>query len=332
MKRSLIPRGKGRPPDLEGGIYGGPPAPVLAGLDHCPLTNLLGENVFGDLDYDIGRRRNTSMHQRTSTNMITHNKTAEWLNNKEQTEAGHLLAFARKMGKSLRSRQRQIEKDVMLRLRQKLMENKAKKIAKEAKNAAAKHELLQRIAAAGGPCTSPECVDRLVARLRRESRTALLNALKDQVRYQKTILNIKGHLRLTGNIDDLVSTMKDHLRSTGPHLMPAEIESEGDDEDSQPVNFEFERQGQWVAVYYDNTFYVGQVTDILSRQKAMVKYMERCDSTGGLFRWPKNDDEAETESVYVFKWDMEVVPQSSDMRQWQVLDIDDIVRLYESLK
>ena len=35
-------------------MYGGPPAPVPEGMEYCPLTNLPGENVFGDYDFDKG--------------------------------------------------------------------------------------------------------------------------------------------------------------------------------------------------------------------------------------------------------------------------------------
>ena len=43
-----------------GGDYGGPPATFPEGLVHCSLTSLLGENIFGDLDFDMGYRRHAS--------------------------------------------------------------------------------------------------------------------------------------------------------------------------------------------------------------------------------------------------------------------------------
>lgn len=69
----------------------------------------------------------------------------------------------------------------------------------------------------------------------------------------------------------------------------------------------------------------------MNKNKAMVKYMEQ-SSTTGFFRWPRIEDVAETDSVYVFNWDMDVVPRSNAMREWKVYDLDNIVRMYESLK
>lgn len=199
---------------LEDGVYGGQPVPFPDVLNHCPLTNLLGENIFGDLGYDINKRRNASVHQRSSTNMLSHNRTTLWLKKKLETQSSHLLAFARRKGKSLRHHNRQQEKAVLLRLRQRLLENKAKKAAKEARQAATKTELIRKMTAVGGPCVIAEDVDALVIRLRREKKSTLLNALKDQIRYQKTVLNQKGCLRLTGSIEDLTASLKAHLGGT----------------------------------------------------------------------------------------------------------------------
>ena len=48
---------------ITGNIYGGPPAPVPEGMEHCPLTNLLGENVFSDCDFDMGQRQPLPQHR-----------------------------------------------------------------------------------------------------------------------------------------------------------------------------------------------------------------------------------------------------------------------------
>ena len=49
---------------LEGGKYGDPRPELVDQLLHCPLTNLLGERMFGDLDFDIQKRRHASNHHR----------------------------------------------------------------------------------------------------------------------------------------------------------------------------------------------------------------------------------------------------------------------------
>ena len=62
------------------------------------LSSILGENIFGDFDFDMGYRRHASTHHRSSTNMLNHNKTSKWLNKKNCEEASK-LKFARKEGK-----------------------------------------------------------------------------------------------------------------------------------------------------------------------------------------------------------------------------------------
>ncbi|GFS24279.1 hypothetical protein ElyMa_003411500, partial [Elysia marginata] len=58
------------------GIFAGDvPQDVLDVLKTCPLTNLIGERLFGDLDFDMSKRRRASLLLRTSLNMWKHNKT-----------------------------------------------------------------------------------------------------------------------------------------------------------------------------------------------------------------------------------------------------------------
>ena len=84
-------------------------------------------------------------------------------------------------------------------------------------------------------------------------------------------------------------------------------------------------------MYYDNTFYVGQVTHIIATDKAYVKYLERSQLTNS-FKWPRVEDEAETPAYFVFRWDLDVIPLTNDLRQWKVNNLEDIVEAYERLK
>ena len=81
---------------LEGGPYGGPPAVFPEGLDHCPLTNLLGENVFGDFDFDMQKHRHSTLQSRTARHMLQHNKTPDWLLQKNTEDRKQLMRHARK--------------------------------------------------------------------------------------------------------------------------------------------------------------------------------------------------------------------------------------------
>ena len=58
-------------------------------LDTCPLTNLTGERLFGDLDYDMHKQRRASLHLRSTVTMFKHNDTINWflsLDGKSQKE------------------------------------------------------------------------------------------------------------------------------------------------------------------------------------------------------------------------------------------------------
>ena len=71
---------------LPGGVYGDELSDDLQNLlDKCPLTNLTGERMFGDLDYDMSRRRTATTHLRSTLNMCKHNKLSLYLDNMSET-------------------------------------------------------------------------------------------------------------------------------------------------------------------------------------------------------------------------------------------------------
>ena len=60
---------------LKDGKYGTPPSEDQSKtLHHCPLTNLIGKNAFGNLDFDINKRRHASLHHRSTSQMWRANK------------------------------------------------------------------------------------------------------------------------------------------------------------------------------------------------------------------------------------------------------------------
>ena len=55
-------------------------------LMHYPLTNLVGESAFGDFDFDVCKRRNASLHIRSSMHSIKRNKTVEFISSKSRSQ------------------------------------------------------------------------------------------------------------------------------------------------------------------------------------------------------------------------------------------------------
>ena len=247
----------------------------------------------------------------------------------------------------------------MLQIREKLVEDERKKNLREAKQAEVKQQILRRLIACVGPCETSDDVDCLIHRLQRDKDCVLLEALKDQIRYQKTILGRKGSLCLSGSVEDLILALKEHLSDPAflwslshsfsqkmktlmvdtmnltlfshqkKRSCPGEDADDADDDDDDRALFSFCKQGQWVAVLYDDQFYIGQVIEVAHGQSAVVKCLEQTEGQKDYYRWPRSEDVAETSAHYVYRWDFEVTPVSNDGRVWEVANIDDIASGYE---
>ena len=97
-------------------------------------------------------------------------------------------------------------------------------------------------------------------------------------------------------------------------------------------NFEFLSHGQYVAVYYDNDFYVGRVVVIKTKHEAEVSFLQKCLIKSNAFRWSKSDID-NVKAEFVFDWNFELT--SCNGRMWQVTGEDrhnTIIRKYEFFK
>ncbi|KAL3881058.1 hypothetical protein ACJMK2_033254 [Sinanodonta woodiana] len=63
-------------------------------ISHSPLTNLLGERCFGDLDFDLYKRRHSSLHHHSTINMLKRNRTGDWLSSKGTEKSAELMKKA----------------------------------------------------------------------------------------------------------------------------------------------------------------------------------------------------------------------------------------------
>ena len=355
---------------LPDGRFGGElPAHTQQELRHCPLTNLIGENVFGEMDFEMSKKRNCSFHHLSSTQMMKYNKTPVWLDSKGAYQTSKLLSTARRRARQLRNRHRQQEQVVRLKIREKLLENEQKKRLKQAQAAQRQAALIRRVVAHGGPCQHTRDIGKLVARLRhRKKRNGQIKlSLQDEVRYQKVVLKRGKDLRIAGTVATLEKALRDHFslnqptpdnaqvanndscseedvavpqtkrprlesQTSGTDSETADEQDSGTAEDQHSEPITFSRQGEWVAVYYNDDFYIGQVVDVHSPTEATVKYLRKANGRADYFKWPLVEDVAKTNVFYVFRSNLEVVPVSSDFRVWKVDSIGDISAGYKRLK
>ena len=177
-----------------------------------------------------------------------------------------------------------------MKIREKLLENERKKRLKEAAAAREKAALIRKVLAHGGPCARKVHVTHL-RRRQKESKAklgVLKEALKDEIRFQKIVLNNKGTLKLPGTVNELTRALQDHLPEEEddppyappspppvdvPEVLNPQPALPSPDNELQPpppkcrrntadtvsdeTGFSFSRQGQWVATFYDQMFYLG---------------------------------------------------------------------------
>ncbi|KAL8580974.1 hypothetical protein ACOMHN_017540 [Nucella lapillus] len=128
-------------------------------------------------------------------------------------------------------------------------------------------------------------------------------------------------------ITNLLEQQTDHDSSSEDDLEPPLPKRQR----TMEPTLELTRQGEWVAVFYDQGFFIGQVTLVENPGTAHVSFLENTKSCRDYFRWPRVEDVANVDSQYVFRWDVEVLPVSNDGRIWQVSDLQDIADAYKRL-
>ena len=88
--------------------------------------------------------------------------------------------------------------------------------------------------------------------------------------------------------------MKDHLQdenSDEPTEKCTRTEETAPKEPFLEIEpFAFRPQGKWVAVSYDDRFYIGQVVHVINKDKATVNYLEQTSGRSDYFKWPRVGD------------------------------------------
>ena len=194
----------------------------------------------------------------------------------------------------------------MLQVQRREKEVKAQKALEK------KRALVATVKEHGGPCLSGKCVDKLVTSL--STLKEKTEAVKNEIRYQKLILGADSPLlKLTCPLDTLLANLHAYLgsdvvgQSTSLDTVDDDIDSDtvDDDTEDEPVDsaqfgeFNFTKQGQNVAVYFDDDFYIGQVVSIETPQMGDVKFMDKCGLETNVYKWPRSDVTENIASMFV---------------------------------
>ncbi|KAL3881059.1 hypothetical protein ACJMK2_033255 [Sinanodonta woodiana] len=150
-------------------------------------------------------------------------------------------------------------------------------------------------------------------------------------------------IRISGNIPEIIKRLAKHLSPESADieynpcnqkrkLSMSIPESENNDGQLKSDTFQFRHQGVWVAVYYDDQYYIGQVLEVHQPDLALVQFLCQIKTKTDFFKWPASDDIAEVKSCFVFDWDFIVQPVSSDGRSWKVDNVDNIDQKYRRIR
>ena len=104
---------------------------------------------------------------------------------------------------------------------------------------------------------------------------------------------------------------------------PGDVDSEPEDE-SEPdepefeTSFRFRQEGDIMAVYYVEDFFIGEVTRVISEEEATVYFLEKVGSKDAVvvYRWPRSEDCTEISSAVVFAKNLQIAPSSSSGRSF----------------
>ena len=106
---------------LDGSFSSALPAEISSKLAHCPLTNLIGESAFGDFDFDVHKRRNCTLFNRSSIHMSKRNDVVDFIASKTSNERDKLFKFSRSYAPCLKKRKVEEEDKVKIQIQEKMI-------------------------------------------------------------------------------------------------------------------------------------------------------------------------------------------------------------------
>lgn len=100
---------------LPGGRYHNVQDPELWDkMRHSKLTNLVGEEAFGDLDFSLFKRRHANVHHHSTISMLKRNKSvSSWLCSKDVATQDQLLRLSAQKSAALRQSHKELEREAV---------------------------------------------------------------------------------------------------------------------------------------------------------------------------------------------------------------------------
>ncbi|XP_076447511.1 uncharacterized protein LOC143284579 [Babylonia areolata] len=351
---------------LPGGKYSQPPTEEQRHrMAHCKLTNLFGEANFGDLDFSLNKRRHSSLHHHSSVIMQKRNETASWLAHKSAEEQQQLLDVAKTAATSLRKRHRENEEEENRKGRERIQKKNEEKIRKDHLQKQRRMDIITAVQKIGGVWVTTAQIRKHVGALR--TLHAKRQALRFQIQYHKMVLGAKDPLLIMAKktVRELTNSLCQYVEQTGPAGPSAEIivadeppskrsrfvplhlgqssctgepsvtsnrdtaqdSTDNSTKDMQPGHFT--QQGEKVAVFYDDRFYVGEVLDVVSPTRATIAFMTSWGDRNA-FKWPDAIDCDPIDSKFVLAWNLDMF--STNGRTWCVKEFDAVVEKYREWK
>ena len=270
--------------------------------------------------------------------MLKRNKSiSAWFSRKTAEEQAELLTMSARKSAAFHKKHIQLQRNAVATKRDMLEAIQEEQAAEE--------RLRQKVASVmwdlrphQGPCCASGDVDHLLHHY--GTKEGMRTALRAKLLFQKMVLKKKSPLLMvTGPLLSLVNRLKELFGGEPlPELPPlhchggcqqrcqqVEEESDPGDVDSEPedesepdepefeTSFRFQQEGDIVAVYYVEDFFIGEVTRVISEEEATVNFLEKAGSKDGVvvYRWPRSEDCTEISSAVVFAKNLQLAPSSS---------------------
>lgn len=296
---------------LAEGKYGMEPSPEMRErTSNAKLTNIQSENLFGDLDFSIRRKRNATLHHHSSIIMLKRNNTVKWLQQKSITARKIILKCARQKAKILRNKHQVLEKDVKTE-RQNLIKNiRNKKLQSEQKKMNELRRIENSIRKMGGIVKSLTALNSLLSH--KESLVKKKAKIRDQLLYLKHFDN--------QHVESKSMSCSQSLKNLKKYLI----------EILQLEQIKTITIGTWVVVAYQDTWYPGEVKEVNDKQFS-VNFMHPKKLNNNTFIWPQKSDVKDVEKHFIIFSHFDVIP-TPGLRFYVIPEFEDIVDLYEKYR